>query len=306
MSKTLDNARKKIDTLDNKIHDLLMERAELIVGIAEEKRKNNLQFVHPAREAMMIRRLLARHKGALPTAAIVRIWRELVGAISLMQTGLKVVVALEDGSTDEWDMAKNYFGSVVPMQKSSSSLAALALLREDEASFAVLPWPHDGDENPWWTYLSNHENRKIQIVCALPYGVAKGDQLSLEDKALVLSKDSCFSSGEDNSFLILDIDHSASRARIVEAFKELDFNPVAVYTKSGAELGIQSMHMIEVNDYIAEDDERLRKLESKFTDQEAVCRVVGAYPVPPVYQKSEAEINAQITPLRVQTSKTGI
>ena len=61
----LDDIRKKIDELDNRIHDTLMERAELVLKIGEEKRKNKIQIVQPAREARMLRRLLARHRGAL-------------------------------------------------------------------------------------------------------------------------------------------------------------------------------------------------------------------------------------------------
>ena len=75
MSKKLEKIREKIDKLDNQIHDLLMERADLVSDVAAEKRKHNLQIVHPAREAMMVRRLLKRHKSVLPEAAVVRIWR---------------------------------------------------------------------------------------------------------------------------------------------------------------------------------------------------------------------------------------
>lgn len=77
-SKELDEIRKKIDELDTRIHDTLKERAELVLKIGEEKRKNNIEIVQPAREAQMIRRLLSKHKGALPEMAVVRIWRELV------------------------------------------------------------------------------------------------------------------------------------------------------------------------------------------------------------------------------------
>ncbi len=191
------------------------------------------------------------------------------------------------------------------MQKSSSPLAALALVREDEASFAVLPWPRDGEESPWWTYLSNHENEKIRIVCALPYGSSEGESQSWEDRALVVAKAECFSSGEDRSFLMMEMDHSTSRARVVEALKELDFEPLGAYTKSCAESGTPSAHLIEVAGYVAEDDERLKKLEDKFAEQEAICRVVGGYPLPPVYQKSEAEINAQDSLPVAEAPKTG-
>src|SRR5690606_38307673 len=94
MSKKLEELRKKIDALDQVIHDALMARADLIDSVAAEKRKHNLPYVQPAREAQMIRRLLARHRGPLPAAAVVRIWRELVGAVSLLQTGLKISVCV--------------------------------------------------------------------------------------------------------------------------------------------------------------------------------------------------------------------
>ncbi len=96
-SPQLDKIRCQIDALDERIHDALMERAELVLKVGEEKRKNNIQIVQPAREARMIRRLLGRHHGALPEMAVVRIWRELVGAVSLLQTGLKVAVVAPEG-----------------------------------------------------------------------------------------------------------------------------------------------------------------------------------------------------------------
>ena len=41
-SQTLDDIRQKIDALDTRIHDTLVERAELVLKIGEEKRKNNI------------------------------------------------------------------------------------------------------------------------------------------------------------------------------------------------------------------------------------------------------------------------
>ena len=44
-SQTLDDIRQKIDALDNRIHDTLMERADLVLKIGEEKRKKGIQIV---------------------------------------------------------------------------------------------------------------------------------------------------------------------------------------------------------------------------------------------------------------------
>lgn len=147
MSKKLEQIRIQIDSLDNQIHDLLMERAGLIHAVSAEKKKSNRPIVHPAREAKMIRRLIGRHSGILPQAAIVGIWRELVGAVSMLQKGLNVHVSAGTDQEHCWDMAKDYFGSVLPMNRVSSSALAMSAVRNDSEAIAVMPWPEDGENS---------------------------------------------------------------------------------------------------------------------------------------------------------------
>lgn len=286
MSESLDSIRKQIDMLDNKIHDLLMQRAALVLDISREKEKANLPTVQPAREAQMIRRLLKRHSGALPEAAIVRIWRELVTSVSLLQAGLKVAVAAPDASTACWDLAKDYFGSVLPMMKSSSALTAISAVRSGETSFAVLPWPQDGDSNPWWGFLVNQEPaERMRIIGALPYGSEEETFTNLMDKALVISRSDFSPSGEDHSFLGLEVHGNVSRARIVDGMKAFDLEPLSVSTRLDP-VGVagRGLHIVEVDDYIAEDDARLKKIEQKFEEFQARCVSLGGYPVPPIFK----------------------
>ena len=285
MSKSLEDLRDKIDALDNKIHDVLMERAALIADVAEEKRKKNLPFVQPAREATMIRRLLSRHEGPLPAKAVVNIWRELVGAVSLMQTGLKVSVSMEKGKVGPWEMAKDYFGSVVPMIKSSSPLVAVSSVRDNESSFAVLPWPHDGEEKPWWTFLfTQQDQEKMRIVCALPYGSVDGEIASNDDRALVVSKVDFMPSGHDHSFIALEVDHSVSRTRIMDVLKKLKIETLGLMSKTSK---TKSLHLVEVNHYIDCDSPVLTQIVEKLEGLDARCVSLGGYPVPPVYKKQK-------------------
>ena len=288
MSKKLEDIRKKIDALDNTIHDALMERAEIINQIIEIKRKEKLEFIQPAREAQVIRRLLVRHEGILPPAAVVRIWRELVGAASLLQTGLKVSVFAPPENMILWDHAKAYFGSVVTMQKLSSPLVAIASVREGESSFAVLPWPHDEEENPWWTYVLNQET-DIKIVGALPYGSIEGQLNDTRSKALVVSKINFSSSGDDHSFMALEIDQNVSRGRIVDLLKDQGFEPLGITSNTQVGAPGHTMHLVELNDYIQADDKRLAKFMEKFEESSVRCRVLGGYPVPPVYKLAKAK-----------------
>src|SRR4051812_50062939 len=76
--------RREIDSVDTKLHNLLMQRTELAVKVGEVKAQaqpigrapsEGAKFVRPAREAKILRRLIGRHKGKLPKSVMVRMWR---------------------------------------------------------------------------------------------------------------------------------------------------------------------------------------------------------------------------------------
>lgn len=287
MSKTLDSIREQIDTLDNKIHDLLIKRADLVIKIGAEKRKNKTQIVRPNREAVMLRRLLARHKGPLPKEAIVRIWRELVGAVSLLQTELKVVVSVPDDRSGlvYWDMAKDYFSSVLPMSKASNPLAALAMVREKDVTFAVLPWPEDNAQNPWWGHLLNETgDEAMRIMARLPLGDRTPEAPNPEHRALVVARLKYETSGMDRSFLGLELAENISRARILDRAQALGLTALSLHTCPSMKPG-KKLHLLEVDSYISTEEGLHDKfMESMEDDTEARIVCLGGYPVPPVYE----------------------
>ncbi len=281
-SPELDAIRQKIDELDNRIHDTLMERAELVLKVGEEKRKNNIQIVQPAREARMIRRLLERHKGVLPQMAVVRIWRELVGAVSLLQTGLKAVVAVPEGQNEYWDLARDYFGSCLPMQKTASSMTAISSLKDDKVTFAVVPCPLSEDEQPWWTFLTQGASAdQMKIVMALPYGEDPANP-NPDHRALIVSKSGFDDSGQDNSFLLIQCDPSISRARLIETARKAGLIALNLSSKRG----VSPVHLMEVQDYVVDKDPRVSEFTKGLEDNGASILCVGGYPVPPSYARS--------------------
>jgi chorismate mutase-like protein len=277
----LDSIRKKIDSLDNQIHDLLMDRADLIMRISEEKKKQGIQIVQPAREARMMRRLIARHRGPLPEEAIVRIWRELISCVSLLQTGLKVAVCVPADIPEYWDMARDYFGSVLPMQKVQTPLAALNMVIEGKANFAVLPWPETEQEKPWWPLLMESLGEDMSILQRLPYGEKENYSYNLHP-ALVVAKAGFDTSDDDHSFIGLDLDANISRAKIMEKAKEVGLNPVSIFAPVSAPHSPRSYYLLEVDIYIGKTDEKLAMLQDLLGD--AKCRILGGYPQPPAYK----------------------
>jgi chorismate mutase/prephenate dehydratase len=285
MSEELNTIREQIDSIDNQVHDLLMQRASLVSSVAAAKLKGGLQIVQPAREARMIRRLLRRHSGPLPQATIVRIWRELVGSVSLLQTGLTVAVSATEAQSLFWDMAKNYFGSSVPMKKIAGNPHTLAALREDEVSFAVLSWPEVEDNNPWWTFLFDPHSSDISIICALPYGAEKKQERAPQSKAVIISKIEFRASDEDATFIGIKTSTDVSRAKINDMVAKAGFKIFNIYSAQ-TKNNLDHHTLVEVKGYFKKGSPEILKLRDIIGDLCLYCDTLGGYPVIPELKKA--------------------
>ncbi len=294
MSEDLKIVREKIDALDNQIHDLLMQRAELIKDVSAIKRKYNKPIVHPAREAMMLRRLLGRHSGILPQAAVIGIWRELVGGVSMLQRGLHAYVSTQsaDGQSQQycWDMAKDYCGSIIPMTRQDTSQQALSYVTKQIDALAVLPWPesNDQDQAPWWVDLAQQEDSDLppmNIICGLPFG-AQTQYDTLDKRALLISRMDYQSSGDDHSFIVVSGVDTDQIDALMTAAGMLGAEKIAQH---------DVFTLIKINRYISTDDEKLSALQQIVSAQhKGQCRLIGGYPVPPVLRQGDIE------PVRLQ------
>ena len=83
-NKKLDSLRDNINSLDDKILDLLKQRAEIVTEIGEQK-KSKTDIVDIQREQKVLDRLLQNSKTKYSKDSIVRIWREIFQASTKLQ-----------------------------------------------------------------------------------------------------------------------------------------------------------------------------------------------------------------------------
>src|SRR5439155_20195195 len=101
----LEHLRRRIDEIDDRLQDLLIERIEIVSRVAAHKRESDGIAAHqPAREAAIIRRLVARNRGAFPPATLVRMWRELLAATVRLQGAFQVAVYAPPEAQAFWDL----------------------------------------------------------------------------------------------------------------------------------------------------------------------------------------------------------
>src|SRR3954470_20202923 len=170
---TLTALRAEIDALDDALHDLVIRRAEVVARLAASGVKSGREAspLRPGREAMILRRLLARHTGPLPPGTLVRLWREILAGSSAMQGGFSVAIYAR--GPDQARLAREHFGSPTPLRSYETAAGALAAVANGEAQVAVLPLPEDseGPEAAWWTRL---DSPRLQVVARLPFWAARG------------------------------------------------------------------------------------------------------------------------------------
>jgi chorismate mutase len=260
--------RAELDRIDNAIHGLLMQRAEVVEHVA---RSGKPAAFRPGREASIIRRLLERHRGSLPPAAVVRIWRELLAGTTSMQGGFSLSVCdLGDGAALT-QLAREHFGGLTPLRVHGNAGQAMVDVSQGIASVAVLPFPSDSDT--WWVSLLHHEPR-LFIIARLPFWNARPEGAPMA-QALVVASTPPDESGNDRSFLGLECDNDISRTRLSSELLAagMKAETMLLLRLQGSPM---SNVLVEVDGYLTDDDPRLSRLGP-------VLRrpvVVGSYAVP--------------------------
>jgi chorismate mutase/prephenate dehydratase len=205
---SLEALRGEIDAIDDALHDLVMRRAAVVARLSASRVKGDASSLRPGREASILRRLLSRHAGPLPPAALVRLWREILSASNAMQGAFSV--ALPAGDADVYRAARSRFGTMGEPRFEDGPDAALAVLADGGAQAAVLPTPSEDGAGAWWTAL---DAPRLQVVARLPFYA-----VSPVPQGMVVTRDGPDPSGDDRSLLRLDFDHDAIMPQSDEGF----------------------------------------------------------------------------------------
>jgi chorismate mutase / prephenate dehydratase len=269
--------RQEIDRLDEQLHDLLLARAHIVGQIATLKGAG-APVLRPAREAQILRRIIARHRGEFSPLALAHIWREIIAASSLIQGPCAVAVLSSDGE-QAWpngrSLARDHYGSATPLIPVSSALAALRAVSDGQAALALLPWPQAEVDTPWWPSLCHTGSGRLNIVAALPFLSATPPQ------ALAIGITATEPSGEDHTFLALEIMTPLSRARLKGALEKAGLPILAFYLNHGGQDGGETgWQMVEIADWVDMSDARLTHLATAIGPALDRVMVLGHYAVP--------------------------
>ncbi len=271
---SLDLLRREIDTIDAAIHDLIVKRGTIVEDIRKIKKQAG-PALRPGREAMILRRLAAKHQGAFPLPALVCLWREMMGGFTHMQQPFSAAVCVSAGGEALIRLARDQYGSMTPLSEMPSASACIRAVAEGAVEIAVVPVPADGEDESWWPLLMSSDQKAPQVVSRLPY-LQERDSV---EQALVIAPWGRDLSESEASLIAIRLGERTSRGRIVSGMEAAGFaDPVTLSTmETDPE---NCFHVIEVAGGIGTDNSAVRALAAQFGAALYDAHVIGGYARP--------------------------
>ncbi|PWR18926.1 chorismate mutase [Zavarzinia compransoris] len=268
----LDALRREIDQIDDRLHDLLIQRAETVQRLASVKRSG--PAMRPEREASILRRLVGRHRGPLPAGVVGRIWREIIASLTRFQSPHSVALYAAYGTIEHFDVARAHFGAA-RIDLHDTPVQALRAVAESAGQvIAVMPLP-GSEEQAWWPLLASTDSQRPRIVARLPF--LRDGTSPVE--AVVVAPFGPGLSGDDASYLIIVTGYGTeiSRGRLNDRLVAAGIHGQCLDSRPR---GGDTLHLFEVDGLLDDQDPRLQALIAAHGDEIAQAIPVGGYARP--------------------------
>ena len=164
---SLADLRVEIDRIDAEMHELLMQRSEIINRLIKVKKTaDSGSAFRPAREADMMRRLVERHRGILPLDTAESIWRVIIATFTYVQAPFKVHADISAGESAMRDSERFNFGFTVPLITHMGAAGVVAAVAASQGDLGMVPATGATGSPAWWTAL---EGDAPKIIARLPF-----------------------------------------------------------------------------------------------------------------------------------------
>jgi chorismate mutase len=162
---SLSDLRREIDRIDASMHQLLMERGEIIDRLISVKRSQETgSAFRPGREAAMMREIVGRHRGILPVDIVESIWRVIIATFTHVQQPYTVHGDTSLGGAAMRDVARFHFGFVVPYETHEDASDVIEAVARSRGDLGLVPVSAAG---AWWRALEAPDAPKI--IARLPF-----------------------------------------------------------------------------------------------------------------------------------------
>ncbi len=135
---SLDDLRKKIDQIDEKLVELINERARVVVDIGRHKQTEASPIYVPHREKAVIDKIVQINQGPLPDKALNAIWREIMSGSFFLERPLRIGYLGPKGSFSH-NAAILKFGQSVDYEALADIRGIFEEVSKGHCDFGIVP-----------------------------------------------------------------------------------------------------------------------------------------------------------------------
>ncbi|MFL2528637.1 MAG: prephenate dehydratase [Candidatus Azotimanducaceae bacterium] len=138
----LEELRERIDSLDERLLQLLNERAQCAQDIAKVKQIESVEeepvFYRPEREAKVLRHLVERNSGPLTGEKVSQIFRQIMSACLALEQPLKIAYLGPEGTFTHIASRKNFGDSVLGLPMATQD-EVFREVESESCNYGVVP-----------------------------------------------------------------------------------------------------------------------------------------------------------------------
>ena len=192
----LETARRDIDSIDDQLVALLVQRFAVTTQVKLAKSQNKDVWplpLRPTREAEIMRRLLAKVKDTeLAPDLLVRLWRAILSQSSLNQSPITLHISRHLNANIAHRLRlRDYFGPM-PVEEYRDEAQALLQINASPSDLCVVE-----TEQPWAEAFAAGQAGAARVIAQLP---VVGDDIM--PKLLVIGQAPVTASGDDETLVI--------------------------------------------------------------------------------------------------------
>ena len=254
----LAQARAKIDSVDAALLALVGERGAAVAALAAAKDPTGSPL-RPAREAALLRRLVAQAPPGVEAETLIWLWRGLIAAGVRKQKPVEVIAAGGLDAVRHLELARLHFGPGAKITRDSDVRSALSRVAaaDNKDVAAVTPWPGSSGPGMWWPALTEGRFQGLSVVALLPM---RGEP----EAALVTAGAPLEASGANDHTLIIGFDQ---RFRLDKALAEAGVQGKLLARANASVL-------VQAEGFVSPQEDRFKALQLAGLD---AARVVGAF-----------------------------
>jgi chorismate mutase/prephenate dehydratase len=135
---SLEELRNKIDALDERLVELINQRAQIVVEVGKLKAADAAPIYAPDREKAVLDKIARRNKGPLPDKALAAVWREIMSGSFFLERPLRIAYLGPEGSFSH-NAAILKFGQSVDYEALADIRAIFEEVSKGHSDFGIVP-----------------------------------------------------------------------------------------------------------------------------------------------------------------------